>query len=49
MPTKNVVLTRRQEELIETLIESGRYQNASEVLRDGCDWWSNALPRMRAS
>jgi antitoxin ParD1/3/4 len=35
MPTRNVVLTKRQEELIETLVESGRYQNASEVLRDG--------------
>jgi antitoxin ParD1/3/4 len=35
MPTKNVVLTERQADLIETLVESGRYQNASEVLRDG--------------
>ena len=35
MPTRNVVLTDRQEKLIETLVESGRYQNASEVLRDG--------------
>lgn len=35
MPTRNVVLTERQEELLETLIKSGRYQNASEVLRDG--------------
>lgn len=35
MPTRNVVLTKRQEELIENLVESGRYQNASEVLRDG--------------
>lgn len=35
MPTRNVVLTKRQEELIETLVGSGRYQNASEVLRDG--------------
>jgi antitoxin ParD1/3/4 len=35
MPTKNVVLTKRQEKLIETLVESGRYQNASEVLREG--------------
>jgi antitoxin ParD1/3/4 len=35
MSTRNVVLTKRQEQLIETLIESGRYQNASEVLRDG--------------
>jgi antitoxin ParD1/3/4 len=35
MPTRNVVLTERQEELIEGLIKSGRYQNASEVLRHG--------------
>lgn len=35
MPTRNVVLTKRQQELIETFVESGRYQNASEVLRDG--------------
>jgi antitoxin ParD1/3/4 len=35
MPTRNVVLTERQEELIEGLVKSGRYQNASEVLRDG--------------
>jgi antitoxin ParD1/3/4 len=35
MPTRNVVLTERQEQLIEVLVHSGRYQNASEVLRDG--------------
>ena len=35
MPTRNVVLTQHQAELIEKLVESGRYQNASEVLRDG--------------
>ena len=35
MPTRNVVLTKRQQKLIDTLVESGRYQNASEVLRDG--------------
>src|SRR3984893_14227840 len=35
MPTRNVVLTDRQEKLIEDLVDSGRYQNASEVLRDG--------------
>jgi len=35
MATRNVVLTERQETLIEALVESGRYQNASEVLRDG--------------
>ena len=35
MPTRNVVLTERQADLIETLVGSGRYQNAGEVLRDG--------------
>lgn len=35
MPTRNVVLTDRQEELIDALVQSGRYQNASEVLREG--------------
>ena len=35
MPTRNVVLTKHQETLIESLVDSGRYQNASEVLREG--------------
>jgi antitoxin ParD1/3/4 len=35
MPTRNVVVTKSQEQLIESLVESGRYQNASEVLREG--------------
>ena len=35
MPTRNVVLTVQQTELVERLVASGRYQNASEVLRDG--------------
>jgi len=35
MPTRNVVLTDRQAELIDTLVRSGRYQNASEVMREG--------------
>ena len=35
MPTRNVVLTDHQAELVEQLVASGRYQNASEVLRDG--------------
>ena len=35
MPTRNVVLTEHQAELIEKLVDSGRYQNASEVLREG--------------
>jgi antitoxin ParD1/3/4 len=35
MPTRNVVLTDYQAELVERLVSSGRYQNASEVLREG--------------
>lgn len=35
MPTRNVVLTDRQASMVERLVRSGRYQNASEVLRDG--------------
>lgn len=35
MPTRNVVFTDQQAELVEKLVQSGRYQNASEVLRDG--------------
>jgi antitoxin ParD1/3/4 len=35
MPTRNVVLTDRQAELIDSLVREGRYQNASEVLREG--------------
>ncbi len=35
MPTRNVVITDHQHQVIEALVSSGRYQNASEVLRDG--------------
>lgn len=35
MPTRNVVLSEHQHKLVETLVQSGRYQNASEVLREG--------------
>ena len=35
MPTRNVVITDHQERMIGTLVESGRYKNASEVLREG--------------
>ncbi len=35
MPTRNVVLSDHQQELVQTLVQSGRYQNASEVLREG--------------
>ena len=35
MPTKNVVLTEHQAHFVEELVTSGRYQNASEVMREG--------------
>jgi antitoxin ParD1/3/4 len=35
VPTRNVVLTEQQAAMIERLVRSGNYQNASEVLRDG--------------
>ncbi|MDF0602594.1 type II toxin-antitoxin system ParD family antitoxin [Psychromarinibacter sp. C21-152] len=35
MATRNVVLTQQQEELVQALVASGRYQNASEALRAG--------------
>lgn len=35
MPTRNVVLTAHQTALVERLVGGGRYQNASEVLREG--------------
>ena len=35
MPTRNVVVTDQQSEFIKKLVSSGRYQNASEVLRAG--------------
>lgn len=35
MPTRNVVLTDHQAHFVEQLVAAGRYQNASEVLREG--------------
>lgn len=35
MPTRNVVITDHQAKLIDQLVASGEYQNASEVLREG--------------
>lgn len=35
MATRNVVLSQHQHELVDSLVRSGRYQNASEVLREG--------------
>lgn len=35
MVTRNVVLTESQDQLIQALVASGRYQNASEAMRAG--------------
>jgi antitoxin ParD1/3/4 len=35
MPTRNVVLTDHQATFVEQMVATGRYQNASEVLREG--------------
>ncbi len=35
MPTRNVVLTNEQANMVQSLVKSGRYQNASEVIREG--------------
>ena len=35
MVTRNVVLTDNQDQLVQTLVASGRYQNASEAMRAG--------------
>ncbi len=35
MPTRNVVLSDYQASLVARLVASGRYQNASEVMREG--------------
>jgi len=34
MPTRNISLTREQDALVEELVDSGDYQNASEAIRD---------------
>jgi antitoxin ParD1/3/4 len=35
MPTRNVVLSEHHQQFIQTQVESGRYQDAGEVLREG--------------
>jgi antitoxin ParD1/3/4 len=34
MPTRNINLTVEQDSFVETVVQSGRYQNASEAMRD---------------
>ena len=35
MPTRNVNLTKHLDDFVEETVASGRYSNASEVIRDG--------------
>lgn len=35
MPTRNIVLTDQQALWVQDMVDTGRYQNASEVLRAG--------------
>jgi len=48
MPTRNVVLTEQQEVFVGELVEAGRYQNASEVLRDGLRLLEDKIQRHEA-
>ncbi len=34
MPTRNISLTREQDEFVDSVVRSGEYQNASETIRD---------------
>jgi antitoxin ParD1/3/4 len=48
MPTRNVVITRQQSDLIDRLVKEGRYQNASEVLREGIRFVEDAEMKRKA-
>ncbi len=48
MPTRNVVLTEQQDIFVGKLVETGRYQNASEVLRDGLRLLEDRVQRREA-
>jgi len=48
MPTRNVVLTEQQAIFVGQLVETGRYQNASEVLRDGLRLLEDRVKRREA-
>ena len=44
MVTRNVVLTETQDQLVQALVSSGRYQNASEPCGPACGCWSRRKP-----
>ena len=44
MPTRNISLTREQDEFVDQIVKAGEYQNASEAVRDAL----RALQQRRA-
>ena len=48
MPTRNVVLTDKQEVFVGELVAAGRYQNSSEVLRAGLRLLEDQVQRRQA-
>ena len=48
MPTRNVVLTEQQEVFVGEQVAAGRYQNASEVLREGLRLLEDQVQRRQA-
>jgi len=44
MPTRNISLTSEQDAFVETMVDTGEYQNASEAVRDAL----RALQQRRA-
>lgn len=43
MPTRNVNLTAEQDAFIEEVVRVGKYQNASEAVRDAVRGWQERL------
>lgn len=43
MPTRNVNLTAEQDAFVEKVVRAGRYQNASEAVRDAVRDWQERL------
>ena len=50
MPTRNVNLTKKElDHFVLAKVESGRYENASEVVRERCGFWSAKKTSTRRS
>jgi antitoxin ParD1/3/4 len=48
MPTRNIALTEAQDNFVGELVSTGRYQSASEVMRDGLRLLGDAMARREA-